>query len=149
MDMTSRPIPMPMPAAAYQTYQISAPLQTHFRRGTCEEANCPALIFGWRSVIDERTQLGQMQAHGIRTLSGRRFGEERSPEGLTVFTFPAGQSCFERHYVRLEREEFFLRVGGDYRGNPRGEFYRHAGPGSWLDDFATHQDRIATRIERG
>ncbi|MGW6502971.1 hypothetical protein [Nonomuraea angiospora] len=139
-----------MPAAAYKTYQIVAPLPTHWRPATCEEAQCGAYERGWRTAVDETTELGQRQAYYIRRLSGRRFAVDRSPEGLTVFTFEAGQSCFARHQVPLERDPFYFVKHGDFRGNPLGiQPYQHRRGEDWVDDFAEHQDRIARQIERG
>lgn len=138
------------PAAAYKTYSINAPLATHWRDATCAEVECQAQTFGWRTVLDESTDLGQRQAHYIRKQSGRRFTEERQPDTLTAFTFEAGQECFGTHRVSLERPELFVVRAGDWRGNPTGQKpYLHSGPESWLSDFGEHQERIAEEIERG
>lgn len=143
-------IPPVGPAAAYKTYQVLAPKATHFRPATCTEVECPNQALGWRTVIDENTDLGQKQGYYIRKESGRRFVEERMPDGLTSFTFEAGQTCFTDHQVSLERPELFLVRGGDHRGDPTGARpYQHTGPDQWLDDFATHQDGIAEELARG
>jgi hypothetical protein len=136
------------PVHAYQTYQIVSPISTHFRDGTCDEAGCLAQRNGWRTTVDESTDLGARQAHYIRKQSGRRFTESRTETGLTAFTFEAGQRCFATHKVPLERPELYVVRGGDWRGNPRGEVRRHSGPDSWVNDFAEHQDRIA-RVVNG
>lgn len=140
-----------LPAGAYTTYRVVAPLKTHFRAATCEEAACPQMAHGWRSIVDESTNLGQMQAHFIRRESGRSFKQDRQPDGLTVFTFAAGQRCFQQHRLRIEeRPEIFLRQGGDWRGNPLGvPRYRHTRPEHWQEDFALHQDKLAERQARG
>ena len=137
-----------LPSTAYKTYQIAAPRATHYRKATCEEAECPQYRNGWITRIDEVTDLGAQQAHYIRKQSGRQFKEERSPVGLTTFTFAAGQPCFKAHEVPLEREPLFVVKNGDFRqytGTP----YQHKRPGDWVDDFANHQDKIKTAIERG
>ena len=136
------------PVHAYKSYEIVSPLSTHYRDGTCDEAGCLAQRHGWRTVVDESTELGQRQAHYIRTQSGRRFTEERTAAGLTDFTFEPGQRCFASHKVPLERPELYVVRAGDHRGNPTGEVRKHSGPDSWVDDFATHQERIA-RIVNG
>jgi hypothetical protein len=136
-----------LPAAEYKTYSIVSPLSTHFRRGTCEEAGCLAHRHGWQTAVDESTDMGQRQAHYIRKVAGRRFTERRTELGLTAFTFEAGQRCFAEHQVSLERPELYLVRGGDWRGNPRNETRRHSGPDSWVDDFATHQDKLARAAE--
>lgn len=149
MRRVHRIIPV-LPAQAYKTYQIVAPRSTHFRPGTCEEAECGAHARGWRTLVDESTDLGQQQAHYIRMLSGRRFTAERTAEGLTAFTFAPGQTCFQQHQVPLEREPHYLVRGGDFRGNPGGARpYQHVKGDDWVDDFAEHQNRIARQIERG
>jgi hypothetical protein len=136
------------PVHAYKTYEIVSPISTHYRDGTCDEAGCLAQQHGWKTTVDEATELGQRQAHYIRTQAGRRFLEERTAAGLTDFTFEPGQRCFATHKVPLERPELYVVRGGDWRGNPTGEVRRHSGADSWVDDFATHQDRIA-RIVNG
>jgi hypothetical protein len=142
--------PPNLPAWAYRTYALDAPLETHFRAATCAEVDCEAQSGGWCSLIDETTDLGQRQAHYIRKLSGRAFTESRSPEGLTVFDFPAGQTCFRQHRVHLEREPHYLVRGGDFRGDPRGEGVRvHKHADDWVDQFASNLDEVKTAKERG
>lgn len=139
-----------MAAADYKTYSIKAPVSTHFRVGTCEEAGCLNYLNGWKSVIQETNDLGKQQAHYIRKQSGRKFTESKSPLGLTVFEFEAGQTCFQEHQVRVDRPELYIVRDGDFRGNPRGTQSRvHANPALWLEDFAEHQDQLAKTIERG
>lgn len=129
----------------HQQYSITAPKSTHWRPATCAEVECEQYINGWRTVIDESTDLGQRQAAYIRHTSGRHYVEERTSALLTLFTFPAGQNCFGAdHKVRLERPEIFT-VKKDLTVPGRG--YVHSGPDSWLDDFATHQEKL--KKERG
>lgn len=135
------------PVHAYKSYEIVSPISTHYRDGTCDEAGCLAQRHGWRTVVDESTELGQRQAHYIRTQSGRRFTEERTAAGLTDFIFEPGQRCFAVHKVPLERPEIYVVRGGDWRaqvGQPR----IHTSPDAWVNDFAEHQDRIA-RVVNG
>lgn len=138
------------PPAMYQTFQIAAPVASHWRDATCEQVGCPAYLNGWRTVIDERTDLGQAQAHYIRHDRTRRHREERMPDGLTAFTFEQGQTCFDAHKARVERPELFVVRGGDWRGNPtRVEPRLHKNPDFWVEEFSENQDRVATVIERG
>lgn len=137
-----------LPAASYKTYGIASPISTHFRTGTCTEADCQAQAKGWTTSVDELTDLGQKQAHYIRKASGRKFTEAKDPSGLTVFTFEAGQTCFAAHKVLLDRPEFYFVREGDWRGNPRGTpTLRHSSADSWLNDFGVHQDRLKRVIE--
>jgi hypothetical protein len=139
-----------MPVTAYKTYRILAPVSSHFRPGTCAEADCPHYLGGWQSIIDESTVQGQEQAHYIRKLSGRSFKERRNEIGLTVFSFEAGQKCFGgQHQVRLDRPELYVVQDGDWRGNPTGRVRRHADAADWVDDFGEHQQRLADLREEG
>ena len=139
-----------LPAQAYRTYEIAAPRSTHWRDATCDEVGCHHHQYGWRTVVDETTTLGQRQAHYIRAESRRRFGEHRDEAGLTVFEFAPGQPCFAKHRTRVERPELYLVTGGDWRGNPLGTpTRRHTRPELWVEDFQENQDALITRIERG
>ncbi len=136
-----------LPVTAMQTYAVSAPAATHWREATCREVDCPMHLNGWQTLVDERTALGRAQAGYIRHKSVRSFSEARDAAGLTVFTFPAGQTCFRQHRVRVEREEIFIKFPGDHRGRT-GEA-RVLRPQDWVDDFAEHQEKLADRLERG
>lgn len=137
-------------AESYQTFEIRRPLATHWRTATCEEVDCPNAERGWRTVVDESTELGQRQAHYIRRQSGRLFREERQPDGTTAFLFASGQPCFQQHRVQIGRPELYVVRGGDWRGNPRGLPARqHTRPDLWVEEFGEHQERIAEAKERG
>jgi sugar phosphate isomerase/epimerase len=142
-----------LPASAYRTFQIVSPISTHWRPATCEEAECSDHARGWKSVIDETTELGQKQAHYIRKMSGRKFTESHDEQpGLTVFTFEAGQRCFKsgQHKVPLGRPEHYLVKGGDWRGNPTGAPTRkHSKPEHWVEDMAENLDKLRSAQERG
>jgi hypothetical protein len=142
-------------AYSYKTYAIASPISTHYRDGTCDEFGCLAQRNGWKTVIDESTALGQRQAHYIRH-DRRKFTETRTEAGLTEFAFEAGQKCFATHKVPLERPEFFGVLGGDYRlhdnrwgvARQQGQLTVHTKPTNWVDDFATHQERLS-RVVNG
>jgi len=138
-----------LPVEAVKTYSVLQPIPTHFRTGSCAEARCPNMQYGWRSTIDERYDLGRAQAHYIRKESGRRFTEILAPSGLTEFTFQAGQTCFAQHSISLDREPLYIVRGGDWRGNPRGETRRHVNGAEWVEDFAEHQQTLADRLAQG
>jgi hypothetical protein len=141
----------PLPAGSMKTYQISAPRATHWRPATCAEVDCAAHVHGWRTVVDESTELGQRQAHHVRKVAGRAYTEHRDEAGLTVFTFEAGQRCFaaDSHRLPVGRPEIYVVRGGDWRGNPRGDVRKHARPADWVDDFAEHQQQLADRLAQG
>lgn len=140
-----------LPPGAMKTYSIIAPEPTHFRPATCAEINCPQYLHGWRTLIDERTDLGTFQADYIRKSSGRGYSEERDEQGRTVFTFEAGQVCFAAadHRARVDKPELYVIRGGDHRGNPSGEVRTLSGPTPWVDDFGEHQETLAELTERG
>lgn len=137
------------PVTAYKSYLISAPLATHYNLVGCAEADCQYLETGWDSLIDERTDLGRRQAHWIRKEAGRRFTEEREPNGVTRFKFEAGQECFTQHRIRNMRDERYIERDGDWRGNPTGRKRVHARPDHWVESFALNQDKLRTIAERG
>lgn len=140
-------IPSRLPVRAMASYIISTPLATHWNLATCADVDCPQYLHGWDSHIDERTQLGQRQAHYIRRESGRKFTETRNELGVTVFSFEAGQKCFAQHRARNMRDERYIERGGDHRGYYGGRVHKNAG--EWTESFALNQDRIKTITDRG
>lgn len=137
-----------LPAAAMKTYQLIAPLSTHFRAAACAEVECAGWREGWRTVVDVATDLGKRQAKYIRDKAGRAYRFTKAGT-LVTFVFPAGQRCFTEHRVPLEREPLYIAKEGDWRGNPRGTAPRQHTASSWVDDFATHQDKLAEAHNRG
>lgn len=139
-----------LPAEAMKTYQVLAPKTTHFAPCPCSAAGCAHYLNGWKTAIDESTDLGKQQAYYIRNQSGRSYTEDRNiAPGLTVFVFEAGQNCFKDHERRLDKPEIYLVKGGDWRGNPRGEKRQHNSAADWVDDFSEHQDKIITQLNQG
>ena len=128
-----------------QTYSVVAPLATHWRDATCEEAGCQAFKHGWRTVVPSASPL----ASEVRALEGRYHFVETHEDGQAVFTFPPGQACFRssQHRVPLERDPLFLVRSGDWRGY--GPARVHLRPGDWVDDFQESLDRVRDRQERG
>lgn len=135
-----------MPPGAYQQYELNAPMRTHYRQATCTEVDCPARQHGWRMGFDVSIVEKANAVKWIRLHSGRSFTTEQVGNSV-VLTFPAGQDCFETHQVPLEREPFYVIRGGDWRAQTSApQRYREA---DWVDHFANHQDKLATRIEQG
>lgn len=134
-------------AADFKTYEILAPMPTHFRPATCREIECRGYIGGWSTSLTA----DDPRCDYIRRSSGRRFREERNPDGTVTFLFEPGQMCFRasEHRVSLEREPIYVVRGGDFRGNPLGTPARRHRAADWVNDFAEHQDGIASAIERG
>jgi len=137
-----------LPAAAYQTFEISAPLATHWRPATCAEVECDHYVHGWQTIVPSDSPAAEYIRHD-KTRSHR---EERRDGGLACFTFGPGQRGFapgHDHKLPVGRPERFTERGGDWRGNPRGDVRVHATPDDWVDSFANHQDKLKTRLERG
>lgn len=141
-----------LPAASYKTYQIAAPHSTHFRLATCAEIDCPPYLNGWSTTLTPDNDPDGKLDYLIRH-SGRSFKEERNPlDGSAMFVFEAGQPCFaaHTHRIRLDRPEVYAVRGGDWRGNPLNvRPVIHTRPELWIEDFAEHQDRLVTKLERG
>jgi hypothetical protein len=148
-----------------RTYQVAAPVASHYRPATCAEVDCDAYLNGWVTKLDETDPDGQMMAGMLRRACRptsapaepgiRRYIETRDPAGLTLFEFPAGQPCFRaepdseaRHVVPLDRPELYIVRGGDWRRH-LGVERVHTGADSWLDDFAENQSRLSARLEGG
>ena len=120
-------------------FGIARPLATHWRRASCAEMDCPHYIWGWETLIDERTDFGKMQADYIRHKSGREFKEEVLANGLIRFEFHAGQRCFREHKVPLEREPLLTR------GVPR----LPVEMGRWIWEFNQNSYNLNQRRKQG
>lgn len=141
-----------MGAHAYKTYGMAMPLRTHWRSASCDEYGCDAWRNGWVTTVDLSTDLGRKQAEYIRHDRTRRASEQRSGPAEVKFVFGPGQRCFRAadHRAPLGRPPRFVVTGGDWRGNPRGIPARvHRNGTDWCEDFAEHQDKIASAIGRG
>lgn len=135
-----------MPVTAYKTYQIKAPLSTHFRPATCAEVDCPDYLNGWRVRWESLTP----DLRHAATTSGRRYRLDAVSATESWLLYEAGQPCFRaaEHRKRLERPELFIVRGGDWR-QAVGEARQHSRADDWVDDFANHQSRISAAKERG
>lgn len=132
----------------YKTYRLFAPIKTHRRPASCAEVDCPKRAQGFKATFDVSTVAGLNNAKAVER-SGRRRTFTRAGS-LVTYVFPAGQDCFDRHTVSLEREPLYIVQGGDHRGNPRSiPRVTHSRADDWVDDFANHQIEIAERIQKG
>lgn len=148
MDRPLNRIDPKMDPQFYKTYQITSPIETHYRDATCQEVECQHHLAGWKTTVDVSTVLGAKQANYIRLLSGRKFTftEEGS---IVTFYFPGGQKCFSQHKAPLGRPEFFIVREGDWRGNPRRTDPIQRNANDWVDDFANHQDKLNDKFQEG
>jgi hypothetical protein len=143
--------PPKLPAASMKTYELRQPLATHFVEVSCAQANCARRENGFIIGFDLTVPAKVAAANELAAIANRR-GMKWSYEvvGSTVqFTFAKGQDCFETHRRALEREPLYIVRNGDFRGNPRKERKVHTSGENFVDDFANHQDRLATRLEQG
>lgn len=124
---------------ATRDYRVHMP-PDRWVKTACEQVNCEQWRYGWDSLIDESTQLGQAQAKYIRTQSGRTFREMKAPDGLTVFRFEARQRCFAEHRTRPAR----LSVATN------GLTLRtHASLSDLAEDYTEHVGRLADQYQKG
>lgn len=150
-------LPPNMGPESYKSYTIRAPISTHWRRATCDDYECDFFLHGGVTTVDVSTELGKKQYHFLSHDKTRRWHTQRAGETLYRFVYGPGNNCFSntdedprRHIVPIGRPPLVLVSGGDWRGNPLGTpTVRHRSVEDWVDDFANHQDRLKTAIERG
>lgn len=140
-------IPLQGGVQDYKTYQIVAPLSTHWEPATCQQVGCPDYANGWRVRVEG---LPPEMLHAAKN-SGRRYRELEVAQNDNWLVFEAGQPCFRasEHRRLLDKQEIFIARDGDYRGNPTGVVRRHTSPEFWLEDFSEHQERIAQQTQQG
>lgn len=136
-----------LPLHAYQTFQISMPLETHWRPATCADVDCPQYLNGWRVRLDPLSEADRWAIHR----SGLKFDRLDVAEGETWLIFEPGQPCFaaSEHREPIGRPELFIVKDGDWRGNPTGSVRKHAQAEHWVEQFSENQAKIAEVVERG
>jgi hypothetical protein len=136
---------------SYKSYSMRAPFRTHWRPATCEEYECEAFRNGFVTTVDLNTDLGQKQYNYLSHDKSRSYHMQRVSMTLVKFVYGPGNRCFnsQGHRVPVGRPPRLLVVGGDWRGNPRGDRRVHSNVDDWVDDARNHQDKIARIIQRG
>lgn len=143
----NRPTPL-LPASARKTFSILMPPETHWRKATCAEVDCPRYLKGWKAQVEVMTP---EQKH-IITQSKYRFEVLFLKPGETWMVFEAGQPCFQAslHRIQLGKPELFVVRDGDWRGNPRRTpVIKHKRPEFWVEQFSEHQAKLARAREAG
>lgn len=144
-------IPPTLPPGAMQTFEVDAPLATHWRAATCEEVECAAWMQGWTTDVpsDHPDEIRMLKAYEKEIRSGG-ITATTTPEGLMRYSFPAGTPCFRRIYHRLplERDAIFTVRSGDHRGTD-GVICQYNNGAEWVDAFANHQSKISDLVNRG
>lgn len=136
----------------YKTYGMSMPLATHWQPATCEDVQCDAYVHGWVTTVDLTTDLGQRQYDYLTHDKTRSCTRQNVTQTLVKFVYKPGNRCFRSadHRLPVGRPARFYVAGGDHRGNPLGTPVRvHKNGADWAEDFAEHQDMIASAIEKG
>lgn len=131
-----------LPVTKMVTHAILAPTGSHWRKATCAEIECEHHAKGWGLNTAGLTEEQLWAAKH----SGRRFAVTHDEQGAEVLLFEPGQECFRagQHRVRIEREPWFVRRSGDWRGNPDGpkaEPLVFSGADAWRDSVHTFLDR--------
>lgn len=137
-----------MSVNAYRSFEVHAPLSTHFRDASCAEVECQNHLSGWVSRFDVTTTEGREWSRAIGQ-SGRKFTWEKHGNVVT-FRFPPGQTCFQApHKVRIPRPELYVIRDGDWRGNPTGKVRRERQPLLFVEQMAENLGRLSSEIEKG
>lgn len=134
-----------MPPQYYKNYRISTPLETHYRRATCQEIDCEAFRDGWTM---HKEKLTPQMLFAIKQ-SRRKYREINMAPGETYLVFEPGQVCFKapQHRVSLERPEFYFAGRGLYTIFNERTATRHTKPEFWIEDMQEHLDTIRKAIE--
>jgi hypothetical protein len=132
-----------LPVQAYKTYALRQRPAPRAREASCAEVDCPNYLHGWRTSLDPLIHGAQI-AH-VRADRTRKHVETRSVDGRVVFTFEAGQTCFQTHHV--EMRTLYLVRGGDWRAVTQPG--RQLRSDQWVDDFGEHQQTLADRLAQG
>lgn len=144
-------IPPTLPPGAMQTFEVDAPLETHWRSATCEEVECKAFTRGWTSTVLPES-IEEIRILKVYEAELRRGAVTfaLTPENFRCYNFPAGTECFRRiwHRLPLERPAIFTVRSGDWRGTD-GVIRQFKDGSEWVDSFANHQDGIKKMIDRG
>jgi hypothetical protein len=123
-------------------------------KAACEQVRCDNWLYGWDTLLDERTPEGRDAAQWIRSgASGRDFRELGAADGgVTVFRFSPHQRCFTEH--RTRPASWLVRAGRQVNGQPVAEarpqvVARHSGMSGWIDDLDNHVGQLADRLQKG
>lgn len=144
--MSLNRLPPAMRIEAYKTYNIAAPLETHWTAATCEQVDCPQYLNGWAIQLEILTPQDQYM---VRT-AGRKFVEHSVGPGQTWLVFEPGQPCFRAgtHMRKLERDDVYGIRAGDWRGDPTRRGLQQVSTQTWLDDSGENQQNLHDLIEK-
>lgn len=131
----------------FKTHAVRSPIATHYRKATCAEVNCTAHRDGW--AFHKETLSPEFLY--VATKSGRKFREVHIAPGQTYLVYEPGQTCFEfrSHVLPLDRPELYYVGRGDSRVFNPNKARQHVNAVDFMDDFASHLDRMHRHITRG
>lgn len=133
-----------LPVNAMQSYGILAPLESHWRRASCEEIGCVDHHYGWVLPLEGLDAGDIWQARNC----GRRYHQQTNEDGKVFLHYEAGQPCFRArtHRIRIDRPELFVVRGGDWRGVDRDQrSIRFSSADAWQDHMHTTLDKIRSQ----
>lgn len=144
-----RPAGAPPPVhgpAAYRTWQIAAPLATHHRAASCEEAGCDAFLHGFQVELSPHTNDRHKAAlEAVVAVYGKpgqggpggRYSHAWGDQGRLTLIFEPGSVCFraKEHRIRIDRPPLYVVRDGDWRGNPYGTAPQVVESTEWIDRY--------------
>lgn len=93
------------------SFAASAPKETHWRKATCEEAECWRFLQGFRVPLepanDKPIRGGTSMKSTVEWMRAEKsmgrlaFTETRIGDGIVDFVFPPGHQCFEGHALPI------------------------------------------------
>ena len=104
----------------------------------CNQVRCEKWLYGWDTILDERTPFGRENAAWIRSGGSGRDYTELGGGDVTVFRFAAHQRCFAEH--RTKPASWLVRSGG---------MRVHADMHDWIEDLDQHVGQLEEQIKRG
>lgn len=141
-----------LPAHLRKTFLWSTPSDTHTRIVDCETA---ANDYDECNHFARGFMVQAQPGHDQREIQVARYKEQgyRFYEADGMLYFYPGQRCLASrenpHRVFLDRPPNLAVVGGDWRGNPRGEGRTHTKIEHWVDDLHSNVDKLNTEIQKG
>lgn len=152
-----------LPAHARKTFEYQTPEDTHYRRANCKQAAehglckhyAEGFVLPWTpgdtQLIDVLNTLNY--TYSETDVPPAHLQELEFPRGTKFLVFPPEQRCMTSykvpHRIPLDREPLLRVVGGDWRGNPRGEVRVHDNLENWVDDLHNTTDKIRSEIDKG
>lgn len=128
-----------------QTHTILAPLQTHWRKATCEEVACKPFLEGYGVPLKGLDADDLALLESFIKVHKMKASKVEITDGEWHYWFAPGQRCLRAssHVRRLDREEIFLVRNGDWRGtDPTQDPITFSSADSWADHLGTHLDKF-------